>query len=51
MRYPFAVLIALAGICAACATLNRPLQDICTNQMMANGFTQIQAIKRCRTAI
>jgi hypothetical protein len=51
MRYPFAVLIALAGIFAACATISRPLQDLCATQMVGTGFTKAQATKRCRTAI
>lgn len=51
MRLPFAVLISLAGILAACATLNRPMQDLCAKQMISIGFTETQAIKGCRSAV
>lgn len=47
----FAVLIAIAGIAAACATVSRPLQDLCARQMVAHGFTETQASNRCRNAV
>lgn len=51
MTYPFALLIALAGILVACATVKRPLHDLCVRQMVANGFAETQAINRCRNVV